>query len=135
MGAFTYSTADELGDASLGITPHIPPTDIYAMLLTGDPTNSGSMANEVLNLYGYARLLVTGKMDAFIDGISVNNVIFDFGFASGGDWGDVSYIALVDSGTYGGGTMIYKSALFTPVPVNDGDPVVFYAGKYQIILD
>ncbi len=135
MGAFTYSTADNLGDASLGIAIHTPPTDIYAMLLTADPTNSGSMVDEVADLYGYARILVTGKMDSFVDGASLNNTEFDFGVASGGAWGDLLYIAITDSGTHGSGTMIYKSALVEPVTVADGEPVNFYAGKYQIILD
>lgn len=112
------------------------PTTWFIALHTGDPGEVGT-ANEVANLYSYARTAVTFDAAAqpstgltFCD----NSATITFPTASGGNWGTITHISIKTSNTYGGGNTLFKGALTATKTVNDGDTFQIQAGNLVISL-
>ena len=91
------------------------PTAWYVGLFTSDPTDTGAAGTEVSG-NGYTR-----KVAAFtVTGDTASNsASIEFPAASGGNWGTVGWIGIMDAST--GGNMIIHSALTTAKAINDGD--------------
>lgn len=106
-------------------------TTIYVALVTAvvAEDDTGATITEVADASGYARQAVV--FTAASGGTSANNadVVFT---ASGGDWGTVVGIALVDSGTHGAGNVLMFDNSMTDVTVNDGDTLTFATGDIDI---
>ena len=92
------------------------PTSWYIGLFTSDPTDTGSAGTEVSTGTGYARTAVTFTVSG---DTASNSAAVEFPAASGGNWGTISHIGVMDAST--GGNMIVHSALDTAKAINDGD--------------
>ena len=77
------------------------PTAWYIALFTSDPTDTGSAGTEVSTGTGYARTAVTFTVTG---DTASNSAAVEFPAASGGNWGTVSHIGVMDAST--GGNMI-----------------------------
>jgi len=63
-------------------------------------TDSGEVANQ----YGYTRVgTPPSNWSVALDGVTKNSVQIYFPIVDGGDWGEISYFMLWDSGVYGEG--------------------------------
>ena len=91
------------------------PTAWYVGLFTSDPTDTGAAGTEVSG-NGYTR-----KVAAFtVTGDTASNsASIEFPAASGGNWGTIGWIGIMDASS--GGNMIIHSALTTAKAINDGD--------------
>lgn len=125
MASKTHYLEKKVLDHVLGIATFVPAANLYLLLLTGDPTKSGSFANEI-SAGGYARLLITGSMSAtdITTGQSTNTAVLNIGPASA-DWGTVTHAAVADSITIGAGNMYYFQALDEAETIDTG-------GEFQL---
>jgi hypothetical protein len=89
---------------------------------------------EVPNANGYART-ATGAWEVAASGATQNVAAITFPGASGGSWGLVTHIAIVDSATYGAGNMIWHGPLTASKQVDDGDTFKINAGDLDLTLD
>ena len=103
------------------------PTAWYIALFTSDPTDTGSAGTEVSTGTGYARTAVTFSVTG---DTASNSAAVEFPAASGGSWGTVSHIGVMDAST--GGNMIVHSALDTAKAINDGDVFRIPTGDLDI---
>jgi hypothetical protein len=117
-------------DDLTGVAPYSPP-DLYLSLHTGDPTESGSHANEVSG-GGYARQPLAGVMGAADPtGFSVNTTLISFGPATD-DWGTITYLAIEDA--VSGGNMIIPGVPSTPRTIASGQPLQIPVGQLRLRL-
>ena len=91
------------------------PTAWYVGLFTSDPTDTGAAGTEVSGS-GYARTAATFTVT---NDTATNSASIEFPAASGGNWGTIGWIGIMDAST--GGNMIIHSALTTAKAINDGD--------------
>jgi hypothetical protein len=103
------------------------PTSWYIGLFTSDPTDTGSAGTEVSTGTGYARTAVTFTVSG---DTASNSAAVEFPAASGGNWGTISHIGVMDAAT--GGNMIVHSALDTAKAINDGDVFRIPTGDLDI---
>lgn len=103
------------------------PTSWYIGLFTSDPTDTGSAGTEVSTGTGYARTAVTFTVTG---DTASNSAAVEFPAASGGNWGTISHIGVMDAST--GGNMIVHSALTTAKAINDGDVFRIPTGDLDI---
>jgi hypothetical protein len=104
------------------------PATVYAGLFTADPTETGSLTNEVSGV-SYARQAITwGTIAA---GTVANSVAVTFPVA-GGSWGTITYVGILDVVTLATGNMLYYGVLGTPKTVGLGDQVSFAIGALTI---
>lgn len=130
-----------------GIMSHIFMTDTFskpstiAIALTTDiPTSSqtGSTINELPNSNGYARFDLGAPADAdwaydYINGSGHLDSAVEISFtASGGDWGYVSGVAILDSASHGAGNLLYYKGIDTPKIITDGDSYTLPVGSLDI---
>jgi hypothetical protein len=107
------------------------PTAWYIGLFTAAPSDAGGGTEVTGN--GYARV-ATGTMS--VSGTSptncTNSAAIEFGAASGGNWGTITHIAVLDAST--SGNMLGWAALTTSRTINDGDILRIPAGDLDITL-
>lgn len=72
-------------------------TTRYLALFTADPTETGSVTNE-LSGSGYARASLSGKFSAASGGEASNTAIISFATATA-DWDEVTHVGVMESGT------------------------------------
>jgi len=105
------------------------PTAWYVGLFTSDPTDTGVAGTEVSG-NAYARTVatfsVTGNTASNTSGV-------EFPAASGGSWGTVGWIGIMDAST--GGNMIVHSALAASKVIADGDVFRIPTGDLDVTLD
>ena len=105
------------------------PTSWYVGLFTSDPTDTGAAGTEVSG-YGYARTAVTFS----VTGDTASNTAgVEFPAATGGDWGTVGWIGIMDAST--GGNMLITSALTVAKSITDGDVFRIPTGDLDVTLD
>lgn len=94
--------------------------------------NTGATVPELPNATGYARQTLN-PLDAnwtavsSTDGLTDNVTALTF-TASGGDWGTISHIAIIDSATHGAGNVLFHGALSASKTIADGDSLILPAG-------
>jgi len=103
------------------------PTTWYIALFTSDPTDTGTAGTEVSTGTGYARTAVTFTVTG---DTASNSAAVEFPAASGGNWGTISHIGVMDAST--SGNMIVHSALTTAKAINDGDVFRIPTGDLDI---
>lgn len=110
--------------------------DVYIALCTAATVDAdtGATITEVANANGYARQGPI-SFDAAVAGLADNTADITFPAASGGAWGTVTHIALLDSGTWGAGNMLWHGALAASKVVGDGDTFKVPAGDLDLSLD
>ena len=84
-------------------------------MFTSDPTDTGAAGTEVSGS-AYARTAATFTVT---NDTATNSASIEFPAASGGNWGTIGWIGIMDAST--GGNMIIHSALTTAKAINDGD--------------
>jgi hypothetical protein len=102
------------------------PTAWYVGLFTSDPTDTGSAGTEVSG-FSYARTAATFTVTG---DTATNSSAVEFPAASGGNWGTVGWIGIMDASS--GGNMIIHSALDTAKAINDGDVFRIPTGDLDI---
>jgi hypothetical protein len=115
------------------------PTTLAIALCTAATSDSddGSTITEVSNANGYARQTLN-PLDANWtdasggDGQTDNASAITFGPASGGNWGTITHVAIIDNSTYGSGNLLIHGALDSSVTINDGDSFSFAIGNLVI---
>lgn len=125
----------KLLDHSLGLAAFTMPTTVYVSLHTADPTQAGSLTNEISTTgTGYARNAGTAKMNATdnVTGISSNNSAITFGPATS-DWGTITHVAVSDAPS--GGNMLLFGPLTIVQTTPIGESVTFSAGQFIIQFD
>lgn len=113
-----------------------PPANLYVALFTADTgqLEAGTFGNEVPNLYAYARQTVAFDVAASPGGTTQNTAEVAFPQASGGNWGTISHMAIVDNAAYGLGNVLLWGPLTVPKTVNDGDQIKFAIGDIDASL-
>lgn len=102
------------------------PTVWYVGLFTSDPTDTGTAGTEVSG-FGYARTAVTFTVTG---DTATNAAAVEFPAASGGNFGTVTHVGVMDAST--GGNMIVHSALAVAKAINDGDVFRIPTGDLDI---
>ena len=102
------------------------PTTWYIGLFTSDPTDTGIAGTEVSG-FAYARTAVTFSVTA---DVASNTAGVEFPAASGGNWGTIGWIGVMDAAT--SGNMIIHSALTTAKAINAGDVFRIPTGDLDI---
>jgi hypothetical protein len=102
------------------------PTTWYIGLFTSDPTDTGVAGTEVSGS-AYARTAVTFSVTA---DVASNTAGVEFPAATGGNWGTIGWIGIMDAAT--GGNMIIHSALTVAKAINDGDVFRIPTGDLDI---
>jgi len=115
------------------LTADLKTATVYGGLFTADPTDTGATANEVADLYDYARTEITFGDDAATRTID-NSAALEFPAANGGSWGTVTHLMITTSATHGATTGIYYGALTASKAVGDGDQLVFAAGNIDVTI-
>lgn len=105
------------------------PASVYVALLTVAPSGPGDTGTEVTNANGYARTVAT--FDAPVNGVTQNSGTVTFPAATG-SWGTVVAAAIYDSGTYGGGNLLYYGTLGLSKLIDNGDTASFAAGALTV---
>lgn len=104
-------------------------------------TQTGATIPELANAGSYARVVV-GRGDSawnFItqstgeSGLVDNASAVTFPTATA-NWGMVSGVAILDSGVYGAGNLLFHAALTTPRDVRTNDTFQFGAGDIDVFL-
>lgn len=109
-------------------------------LVTPTDATTGAWANEVPNTFNYGRQTLN-PLDTNWDPPSGNNgttknaVPIVFGPATGGNWGAIAFVMLIDNATFGAGNAWFWGALTNPVTINDGQGLTFATGDLQIQID
>ena len=102
------------------------PAAWYVGLFTSDPTDTGAAGTEVSG-NGYTRKAATFTVSG---DTASNSASIEFPAASGGNWGTVGWIGIMDAAS--GGNMIIHSALTTAKAINDGDVFRIPTGDLDI---
>jgi len=102
------------------------PTAWYIGLFTSDPTDTGSAGTEVSG-FDYARTAATFTVTG---DTATNSSAVEFPAASGGNWGTIGWIGIMDASS--GGNMIIHSALDVAKAINDGDVFRIPTGDLDI---
>jgi hypothetical protein len=127
-GLSTYLANKVLGwldGSSMGSAP----TDLYAAMFNGDPTDAGSGGTEVTTtIDATGRKAITWGAPS--GKIMSNSADVDFGTADAG--ATVTHIAVFDAST--SGNMIGSFALSPSRAVTTGDPVKFAIGDLSVDL-
>ena len=105
------------------------PTAWYIGLFTSDPTDTGVAGTEVSG-FAYARTVTTFSVTG---NTASNTAGIEFPAASGGAWGTVGWIGIMDA--VSGGNMIIHSALTASKVIADGDVFRIPTGDLDVTLD
>ena len=105
------------------------PTAWYVGLFTSDPTDTGTAGTEVSG-NGYARVAATFTVTG---NTASNSSGVEFAAATGGNWGTVGWIGIMDASS--GGNMIVHSALTASKVIADGDVFRIPTGDLDVTLD
>lgn len=132
----TYTEANDIEKQRFSIgTPPTSPASFYILLSTTEILEDGTGATEPSG-GGYARVQVPSNNTYWSSpssGSISNLVSIDFPKATL-DWGTISYVALADSATVGGGNIRYFQNLTNSKIIQQDDVVVFAIGAITITL-
>lgn len=128
---------DALLDHVLRNTAYTSPTAVYVGLFTeGDSAGQntdlleeGTLTNEISG-NGYTRKAATFSAASGGSITTSGNITFDP--ASGGDWGTITHIAILDALT--AGNVLFYGALTTSKTIEDGDTFQITAGNLTVTL-
>lgn len=109
------------------------PTAWYVALYTSAPNDAstGSTGGTEVSGNGYSRQSVTFAAASSPGGTTTSTNAQSF-TASGGDFGTVTHMAIIDASS--GGNMLWHGALTTSRTVNDGDTLTFSTGNIDLTL-
>jgi len=124
-------------DHVLSNTAMTSPTTVYVGLFTSDPSTgstdenleAGTLTDEVSG-FDYARKAVSFGAASGGSATSDANVTFDP--ANGGDWGEITHIAIMDALT--AGNVLFYGTLTTAKTIQDGDTFQITSGNLTVTL-
>lgn len=116
-------------DHTLGITSYSTPTT-YLALFTAAPGEAGG-GTEVSG-GSYARVALSGKLAAAVNGAVVSSLDINFPAATAG-WGTVTHFAVMDASS--GGNMLHYGTLTSSKTVTTDDVLSFLAGQLTFTED
>ena len=133
MSALSDSAEKLLLDFLMTTGTATRPTAWYVALYTAAPNDAstGSTGGTEVSGNGYSRQAVTFAAAATPGGTTTSTDAQSF-TASGGDFGTVTHMAIIDASS--GGNMLWHGALTTSRTVNDGDTLTFSAGNIDLTL-
>ena len=108
-------------DHILAKTAYPMPSGVYLALFTADPTDAGSLTNEVSTAgTNYARVNVTSIMSATdaTTGTSQNATAVSFASATA-SWGNITWLGLFDASS--GGNMLFSGLATNAKQIDVGD--------------
>jgi len=113
------------------------PSTVAVALCTGAPGETGTIANEVTNANGYARVDLGAPADADwaapgAGGLVDNAATITFPTCVTATWGTVSHVAITDSATHGAGNVLLYGTLDVSKVVGVGDVVKFNVGELNV---
>lgn len=129
MSAFTNYAEDLVLNWLFTAGAATRPTSWFAALHTGDPTETGAIAE--LSGNGYARQSVT--FNAAASGLVDNTAELTFGPNTSSNWGSVSHVSVWT--LVSGGNCLIKGALNSAVVINVNDSLRIPAGQLDLSLD
>lgn len=136
MAAMSDYLENELLDHTLGktLTNWTPPANLYVALFTASTNLENNTLLSAAEVSGnaYARTAVT--FGAAVAGVASNSGEVLFPQASGGAWGTITDVAIVDSAS-GAGNILFHGLLDQSKVVSDGDTFKFNVGDLQVTLD
>jgi hypothetical protein len=119
-----------------GLAFTVPAT--VALALFTSATGDDGSGTEVPDSNGYARLEVEGgtgrTFSVAAGGTMDNDQEWAFAAASGGAWGLITHVAIVDSLTHGAGNFLFHGALSVSKQIDDGDTFKFAVGDLDVAL-
>lgn len=128
------ATSDELYDHVLRNAAYTSPANVYLAMFTSTATagemDANTQTNEVANSNAYVRLILTATAPS--DGAGSNSGDHTFAAASGGNWGTLRFVAIVDSITHNAGAILCYTQLDSDVVINDGNTLQFNSGDLDI---
>lgn len=132
MSNMTNYLEKKLCDHTLGKASYTMPATVYVALFTADPTETGSLTNEVSG-GSYSRLAITSAMSAAgaTDGTSSNSSALTLGPASA-SWGTITHIGIMDAST--SGNMLLYGALAASKTIGSGDSFQFAIGQLEVTM-
>ena len=124
----------ELIDHVLGNSAYTAPTNVYLSLYTSNPDEDDS-GTEVADANAYARVTVTNNLTNWPSANpKLNGTVITFPEATG-SWGTVTHFAIHDSGTHGGGNLLFYGALTTSKAVTSGDTLSIPVNEISITVN
>lgn len=133
MANMTDGMENELLDGITGVAQYTTPATTYLALFTADPTDAGSVANEVSG-GGYARISLNGEFSGASGGSISSSSDIEFPTATA-DWGTITHVGVMKSGTAGTDDMMVWMALDNPTEVNNGNIFKILSGDMTITAD
>jgi len=130
MAAASDYLEDKVLDHVLDVAAYPQPTALYVGLFTADTGLESNSPTAEVTGNGYARTVVT--FGAASSGSSTNNANVTFPTASGGNWGTITYAAVMDAAS--GGNVLFYGALSVAKTVTDGDTFQISTGQLTITM-
>ena len=134
MANMTNALEKEIVDGLVSVTQYTSPAIVYLALFTADPTETGSVTNEVSGT-NYARVSLATKFTASTDGSSANTSSIAFAAAGAGGWGTITHVGFMKSGTATTDDMILHDALISSVAILETDVFEFLVSGLSVTLD
>ena len=119
---FTTATADAI------LTAEFKTATIYGALFLASPGDAGSVVSEVADANCYTRKEITCGTDATARSIS-NTSALTFDAASGGAWGTITDLGVMESTLLGDDSISAYGSLTASKTVSDTDQLVFAIGN------
>jgi len=133
MGSLTDTMENDMLDYVFENSPsYTPQATVYLALFTADPTDTGSLVNEVPDSNNYTRKAITFGAAASRKVTQSGDVTFN---KATGSWGTVSHWGVVDSATHGAGTMLAHGGLAVSKAVANGNTPKFSSGEVYVQID
>lgn len=128
MANLTDYAEKKLADHLFGITSYTKPTAVYAALHSADPTDTGSLANEITGNYGMPRVSITASMNAgnATSGLIDSATQIELGPVNA-DAGTVTHVTTQDALT--GGNALLRGPATANRTLFSGDSYRFAAGQ------
>lgn len=128
--------ADELYDHVCRNAAYTSPTNVYLAMFTSTATagelDANTQTNEVADTNAYVRLILTATAPS--NGAGSNSGDHTFAAASGGNWGTLRWVAVVDNITHNAGAILNYAQLDSDVVINDGNTLQFNGGDFDLLI-
>ena len=106
---------------------------VYAAACTVDPADAAVMSGKEATGSAYARTVIVFN-DAAAAGTISNTTAVEFPAASGGNWGDISHLAICTTDVEDADTCIASGPLTATKTIDDGDQLVFAIGNIDVAI-
>lgn len=131
MANMTDASEREVLDGYVGVT-NLFSTGVALAIFSADPTDTGSVANE-LSGNGYERKLLTGLFSAATgtDGTTSNTLVIDFATATA-DWPTATHVGFMKSDVEGTDDMMVHLPLVSDITISGTQVFSFGVGKLTL---